>query len=160
MVKPRNLGHVVLRVRDVDRAQDFYTGLLDLDVMARYGDQMVFLSSGNDSSHELALMSVGPDAPGPESDRVGMYHFAWRFGSLGALRDLRDQLAASGVKAGVGNHGISIGLYFFDPDGNEIECYYELPKEHWPDGDIFAGKYFPDGLETELTDVIAAAALA
>lgn len=158
MVRPRNLGHVVLRVRNVDRAQAFYTGLLDLDVKARYGDDMVFLSSSDESSHELALMSVGPDAPGPEPDRVGMYHFAWRFGSLEDLRDLRGQLADQGVDAGVGNHGISIGLYFFDPDGNEIECYYELPNEHWPQGDIFAGKYFPDGLDTDLSTVIAAAA--
>ena len=158
MVKPRNLGHVVLRVRNVDRAQAFYTSLLDLDVMARYGDEMVFLSSGNDSSHELALMSVGEEAPGPESDRVGMYHFAWRFAELQELRDLRAQLEKAGVKAGVGNHGISIGIYFFDPDGNEIECYYELPKEHWPSGDIFAGKYFPEGLDTDLAKVIEAAA--
>ena len=154
MVKPQNLGHVVLRVRDVGRAQDFYTGLLDLDVKARYGDQMVFLSSNDRSSHELALMSVGPDAPGPEPDRVGMYHFAWRYASLRDLRDLQSQLNERGVKNGIGNHGISIGIYFFDPDGNEIECYYELPTEHWPEGDPFAGEYFPDGLDTDLSHIL------
>jgi len=86
-----------------------------------------------------------------------MYHFAWRFAELADLRALRTQLAEAGVKAGVGNHGISIGIYFFDPDGNEIECYFELPKKHWPSGDIFAGQYFPDGLDTDLAKVIQAA---
>lgn len=154
MVKPLNLGHVVLRVRDVDRSEEFYTNLLELGVRARYGNQMVFLNSSDESSHELALMSVGPEAPGPEPDRVGMYHFAWRLSSLEDLRDLREQLVKNGLESGIGNHGISIDLYFFDPDGNEIEAYYELPKKCWPDGDIFSGEYFPDGLESDPSKLI------
>ena len=58
MVKPLNLGHVVLRVRDVDRSEDFYTNLLDLEVTARYEKQMVILTSSNDSSHELILTGM------------------------------------------------------------------------------------------------------
>ena len=67
--------------------------------------------------------------------------------SLGDLQSIYRELKAKEVEiAGLGDHGISMGVYFFDPDGNEIEVFYELPKEQWPKGDIFRGK-FPGSLE-------------
>ena len=76
MVKPKQLGHLVLRVRDLDRSESFYTDVLGLDVTAKVPGMMVFMSTSGDASHELALMSVGADAPGPEQHRVGL-HGRW-----------------------------------------------------------------------------------
>ena len=150
MVKPRRLGHLVLRVRDLDRSERFYTDVLGLNVTTKIPGMMVFLSASGDSSHELALMSVGADAPGPEEHRVGLYHFAWEMESLEDLRRMYRELKDKGVDvAGIGDHGISIGVYLFDPDRNEIEVFYELPKEQWPEDDIFRSGMFPGGLEKE-----------
>ena len=149
MVKPRKLGHVVLRVRDVGRSERFYTDVLGLRVTSKLAGTMVFMSASNDASHELALMSVGPDAPGPEANRVGMYHFAWEMDSFEDLKRMYRELKEKGANiAGIGNHGISMGVYFLDPDGNEIEVFYELPKEQWPADNVFMGK-FPGSLEEE-----------
>ena len=149
MVRPKKLGHVVLRVRDIHRSERFYTDVLGLKVTARLQDRMVFMSASNDASHELALLSVGADAPGPDPRRVGLYHFAWEMKSFEDLQDTYGELKEKGIDiAGVGDHGTSMGVYFFDPDGNEIEVIYELPKEQWPEGDIFGGR-FPWSLEEE-----------
>ena len=150
MVKPRQLGHIVLRVRDLDRSKQFYTDVLGLEVTAQREGRMVFMSAGDEASHELALMPVGPDAPGPEPDRVGLYHFAWQMDSIDDLKKLYQEMKRKGVRiGGIGDHGISLGVYFFDPDGNEIEAFYEMPKAEWPaEGDIFSGK-FPQSLEEE-----------
>ena len=149
MVKPRRLGHLVLRVRDLDRAESFYIDVLGLDVTSRLAGRMVFMSASGEASHELALMSVGPGAPGPEEGRVGLYHFAWEMDSFEDLRRMYRGLQDKGVElGGIGDHGISMGVYFFDPDGNEIEVFYELPREQWPEGDIFRGS-FPMSLEEE-----------
>lgn len=150
MVKPTSLGHVVLRARELARAELFYTKILSLDVQARIDKQMVFLTSNSESSHELALFEIGKDAPVPNPDSVDLYHTAWRYQSLAELRKLHKKLWGNDIESGIGNHGISIGIYFFDPDGNEIEAYYELPKQFWPTKNIFSGEYFPDGLDTEL----------
>jgi len=145
--RPKKLGHVVLRVRDVERSERFYAEVLGLHVTHRIPGMMVLMSASSDTSHELALMSVGDAAPGPEAGRVGLYHFAWEMGSLEDLRAIYRELKAKDVDvAGIGDHGISIGVYLFDPDGNEIEVFYELPKEQWPEGDIFQGR-FPGSLE-------------
>ena len=147
MVRPKRLGHLVLRVRDLDRSEQFYTDVLGLEVTSKLEGRMVFLSAAGDASHELALMSVGAGAPGPEASRVGLYHFAWEMGSFDDLRQMYGELRDKGVQVGgIGDHGISMGVYFFDPDGNEIEVFYELPRGEWPEGDVFMGK-FPGSLE-------------
>ena len=148
MVKPKQLGHLVLRVRDVERSEAFYQDVLGLHTTNKRGGMMVFMSAGDDSSHELALMNVGADAPGPEQNRVGLYHFAWEMESFEDLQQLYKELKQKDVNVGgIGDHGISIGVYFFDPDGNEIEAFYETPKAQWPaDGDLFSGK-FPGDIE-------------
>lgn len=148
MVKPKQLGHLVLRVRDLDRSQSFYEDVLGLQVTTAISGRMVFLSA-SEASHELALMSVGADAPGPEQGRVGLYHFAWEMESFEDLRQIYGELREKDVKVGgIGNHGISLGVYFFDPDGNEIEVFYELPRDQWPaEGQLFAGKFPLGSLE-------------
>ena len=109
---------------------------------------MTFMSAVDESSHELALVPVGDDAPGPEDSRVGLYHFAWQMDSFDDLKSLYADMKSKDVDIrGIGDHGISFGVYFFDPDGNEIEAYYEMPKDEWPaDGDLFEGE-FPGKLE-------------
>jgi catechol-2,3-dioxygenase len=147
MVKPKRLGHLVLRVRDVEASARFYSDILGLEVTTSIPGRMVFMRASDESSHELALMSVGESAPGPEPDRVGLYHFAWEMESLDDLRRIYRELQQKGVNiAGIGDHGISLGVYLFDPDGNEIEVFYELPRDQWPGGQIFAGR-FPGSLE-------------
>lgn len=157
MVTPKQLGHLVLRVRDVEASEKWYQDILGLHTTTKREGQMVFMSAGEDASHELALMNLGPDAPGPEANRVGLYHFAWEMNSFEDLKRLHKHLRDSNVNiAGIGDHGISIGLYLFDPDGNEIEVFYELPKDQWPEeGFLFSGK-FPGG-ELENYEVAAPA---
>ena len=148
MVKPKQLGHIVLRVRDLERSEQFYSDVLGLHVTNKRPGQMTFMSAVDDSSHELALVPVGDDAPGPEDSRVGLYHFAWQMDSFDDLKMLYADMKSKNVSiGGIGDHGISLGVYFFDPDGNEIEAYYEMPKDEWPaDGDLFEGE-FPGKLE-------------
>ena len=148
MVKPKQLGHIVLRVRDLERSEQFYSDVLGLHVTNKRPGQMTFMSAVDDSSHELALVPVGDDAPGPEDSRVGLYHFAWQMDSFDDLKMLYADMKSKKVDVrGIGDHGISLGVYFFDPDGNEIEAYYEMPKDEWPaDGDLFEGE-FPGKLE-------------
>ena len=159
MVKPKHLGHLVLRVRDLDRPQQFYTDVLGLHETTRYDSAigtMVFMSAGDEPSHELALVSIGEEAPGPERDRIGLWHFAWEMETFEDLKELYGELKDKDVKiGGIGNHGISIGVYFFDPDGNEIEVFYEPPQSEWPsEGSLFAGS-FPRSLEEETASTTA-----
>ena len=148
MVKPKQLGHIVLRVRDLERSEQFYSDVLGLHVTNKRPGQMTFMSAVDESSHELALVPVGDDAPGPEDSRVGLYHFAWQMDSFDDLKMLYADMKSKNVDVrGIGDHGISLGVYFFDPDGNEVEAYYEMPKDEWPaDGDLFEGE-FPGKLE-------------
>ena len=148
MVKPKQLGHIVLRVRNLERSEQFYSDVLGLHVTNKRPGQMTFMSAVDESSHELALVPVGDDAPGPEDSRVGLYHFAWQMDSFDDLKRFYADMKSKNVDVrGIGDHGISLGVYFFDPDGNEIEAYYEMPKDEWPaDGDLFEGE-FPGKLE-------------
>ena len=150
MAKPKQLGHLVLRVRDLEASEQWYSEVLGLHTTNKRPGSMIFMSAKEGSSHELALVSVGPDAPGPEESRVGLYHFAWEMESLEDLQELYAHMKAKDVNiGGIGDHGISLGVYLFDPDGNEIEVYYEMSEENWPeDSDLFSGE-FPGKLEPE-----------
>ena len=143
-----SIGHVVLRVRDVNKSKQWYQAVLGLEVTAEIPGRMAFLTSSEDSSHELALMQLGPAAPGPDPHRVGLYHVGWRVPSLDHLKGLKSRLESMGARiAGVGDHGISYGLYVFDPDGNELEIYYELPRSEWPEGDMLFAGGFPNPVD-------------
>ena len=149
MVNPKRLGHLVIRVRDLERSEKFYTSVLGLKVTNKRPGRMVFMSAGDDSSHELALIPVAADAPGPEQTRVGLYHFAWEMESFDDLQKLYNEMHEQNVNiGGIGDHGISMGVYFFDPDGNEIEAFYETPRDQWPaDGEDLFSADFPRKLE-------------
>ncbi|MCH7719035.1 MAG: VOC family protein [Chloroflexi bacterium] len=136
------LGHIVLRVRDLERSERFYTQVLGLRKTGEVPGKMVFFSTqGNADSHDLALMRLGADAPAPDPARVGLYHFAYQVESEEALAQAHLALREAGVPiVGSADHGVSKGIYLLDPDGIEIEITYEVPPARWPqDGNPFAG---------------------
>lgn len=125
------LGHVHLKVRNLERAIAFYTELLDLAVTERH-DSFAFLSWG-EHHHDLALQALGPEAP-PPGDGVGLYHVAFEVDDEGTLRSTFRQLRDAGVAVTPVDHGISKALYFADPDGNGIEVYLDTRsrlEEDW-----------------------------
>ena len=127
--RPKSLAHVAIRVRDLDRAVAFYRDVVGLD-LKRQGTTAAFLGRRTDTSHELALFAMDPDAEGPDKTRVGMYHMAWEVDSFEALKAIHDRILASGVRIG----GYSpapdqANVMFFDPDGNENEALWEPTPE-------------------------------
>ena len=127
-ISPTRLGHIVLRVRNLNRSEEFYSGILGLEVKGRHEDKMVFLRSNPDVDHDLALVAIGDQAPGPEANRVGLYHFAYEFGSIDELRTAYRLVVDNSISiAGYGDHGDTKGLYILDPDGNEVELYALVP---------------------------------
>jgi catechol-2,3-dioxygenase len=132
------LNHAVLYVRDVPTAIAFYTDVLGFVVVDRDpGDRAAFLRAGGSANHhDLGLFAVGAGAPRPPHGATGLYHLAWRVGSIHELARARDVLSASGALRGQSDHGVSKSLYAADPDGNEFEVMYLLPEDEWgPDGD-------------------------
>ena len=123
---PTSVGHVHLKVRDVDRAVEFYTDALGLDVTERQG-RYAFLSWG-ERHHDVALQGLGPEAspPGPG---VGLYHAALEVETPDALRAVHERLRERGVAVSPVDHGISKALYFDDPDGNGLEVYLDTREE-------------------------------
>jgi catechol-2,3-dioxygenase len=92
----------------------------------------VFLrAAGGTNHHDLALFTVGPDAPGPERGRVGLYHLAWEVGSIQDLARARATLVQMGAFVGQSDHGATKSLYARDPDGNEFEVMWMIPRDEW-----------------------------
>ena len=134
MFKVKRLNHAVLYVRDAQRAARFYRDVLGFVVSAEYGDRAVFMRTSADSEnhHDLGLFGIGPDAPPPtQGERVGLYHLAWEVETLPELARARDALVAAEALVGVNDHGASLSLYAKDPDGNEFEVFWPVPREEW-----------------------------
>ncbi len=121
---PTQLGHVALRVRDLDRAVAFYRDVVGLPLRSRHGDQVAFLGIRADASHEIALFALGTDAPGPEPARVGLYHMAWEMASFEDLQAFHNRLLSSGAHI-TGYSDRQCNVMFLDPDGNENEALWE-----------------------------------
>ena len=129
----KELGHVVLYVRDLERSRTFYRDVLGFREVFAIPSAAAGYSSGR-THHELLLLSVGPDAqPIPQGRRVGMYHFGLKVGdSDDELRAARDAVVAAGVRiVGLTDHVVTHSLYLRDPDGNEIELYVDVPGVDW-----------------------------
>ena len=147
---PKQLGHLVIKVKDLDRAEDFYTRIMGLTVMNRRPGHMVFMSANTDLTHELAIASIGEDAPGPEDAGVGLSHMAWQMDSYDDLKELYHRLKENNVRINrIVEHRLSRGVYLQDPDGNGIEVYYELPKSLWSKYEGRFDELFPEKLEDE-----------
>jgi catechol 2,3-dioxygenase len=132
-----DIGHVHLKVADLDRALDFYCGVLGFELQQRLGDEAAFVSAGG-YHHHIGLNtwhSKGGSPPPPNS--AGLFHLAIRYPTRAALADALRRLSEAGVGLeGASDHGVSEALYLSDPDGNGIELYWDRPREKWPrDGD-------------------------
>jgi catechol 2,3-dioxygenase len=127
------IGHVHLKVSNLERALEFYCGVLGFELTARYGKEAAFISAGG-YHHHIGLNtweSLG-GAPPPRGS-TGLYHLAILYPERRLLADaLRRLLAAGVVLDGASDHGVSEALYLRDPDQNGIELYWDRPKELWP----------------------------
>jgi catechol-2,3-dioxygenase len=127
------LNHAVLFVSDLERAVEFYTGAFGAEVAAREPRaSAAFLRlprSGN--HHDLGLFGLGPDQPPRRPGTVGLYHLAWQVDTIEELEEARVTLANLGALTGESSHGATKSLYGVDPDGNEFEVMWMLPRDSW-----------------------------
>jgi catechol 2,3-dioxygenase len=127
------IGHVHLKVADLDRALGFYCGVLGFALMQRYGGQAAFVSAGG-YHHHIGLNtwdSRGGSPPPPGT--TGLYHVAILYPRRAALADALRRLIQAGIRLdGASDHGVSEALYLADPDGNGVELYWDRPREAWP----------------------------
>jgi catechol 2,3-dioxygenase len=124
-MKIRALGHVVLQVRDRERSEGFYNGLLGLPIAASYESHLTFFTLGN--HHDFAVVEVGKDAPNAQPTSPGLAHVAFKVGdSMDELRAVKQELEAAGATIdSVMDHTVSQSLYLRDPDGNTVELYID-----------------------------------
>jgi catechol 2,3-dioxygenase len=127
------IGHVHLKVADLDRALGFYCGVLGFEVMQRYGDQAAFISAGG-YHHHIGLNtweSKGGHPPAPGT--TGLFHTAILYPTRAALADALQRVLAAGIQLdGASDHGVSEALYLRDPDQNGVELYRDRAQEEWP----------------------------
>jgi catechol 2,3-dioxygenase len=132
-IDPRvDIGHVHLKVSDLDRSIEFYCGVLGFELMQRLG-AAAFISAGG-YHHHIALNtweSRGGSPPAPGT--TGLYHLAIRYPDRGSLADALRRLQRAGIPLeGASDHGVSEALYLRDPDGNGVELYRDRPRTEWP----------------------------
>ena len=125
------IGHAHLKVRDLDRAIQFYTRFLNMREVERVDERYAFLTGG-EFHHEIALQRVRPDAPTPPLHSTGLYHVAFEMPSARDFAAAYVALTEAGIPAAAVDHGISWAMYFDDPDGNGLELYWDTRGE--PDG--------------------------
>jgi len=127
------IGHIHLKVADLDRALKFYRDVLGFEVTQRMGRQAAFLSTGG-YHHHIGLNtweSTGGKPPPPGT--TGLYHVAIVYPTRALLADALRRLLAAGIELeGASDHGVSEALYLRDPDGNGVELYWDRPKAQWP----------------------------
>ena len=127
------IGHVHLKVADLERALGFYRDVLGFEVTQRFGPQAAFLSAGG-YHHHIGLNtweSAGGQPPPPGT--TGLYHVAILYPTRADLADaLRRLLKANVALEGAADHGVGEAIYLRDPDGNGVELYWDKPREHWP----------------------------
>lgn len=129
------IGHVHLKVADLERALKFYRDVLGFEVTQQFGRQAAFLSAGG-YHHHIGLNtweSAGGSRPPPGT--TGLYHLAILYPTRAALADALRRLASAGIEIeGASDHGVSEAIYLRDPDGNGVELYWDRPPEKWPRG--------------------------
>jgi catechol 2,3-dioxygenase len=140
-IDPRvDIGHVHLKVADIDRSLEFWCGVLGFELQQRLGDQAAFISAGG-YHHHIGLNtweSRGGSPPPP--GHTGLYHVAVRYPDRATLADAVRRLRDAGIRLdGASDHGVSEALYLHDPDRNGVELYRDRPVEEWPrdaDGEV------------------------
>jgi catechol 2,3-dioxygenase len=133
-IDPRvGIGHVHLKVADIERALGFYCGVLGFQLMQRFGSQAAFISAGG-YHHHIGL-NTWESAGGrpPATGTTGLYHLAILYPDRATLADALKRLSTAGIALdGASDHGVSEALYLRDPDGNGVELYRDRPKAEWP----------------------------
>src|SRR3954449_3671279 len=132
-INPVRLNHAVLFVADLERAERFYTEVFGMTVAAREPRaNAAFLRlarSGN--HHDLGLFGLGPEAPAKPLRGIGLYHLAWQVDTIEELAAAEQALVESGAYTGESSHGATKSVYGADPDGNEFEVMWMLPRQAW-----------------------------
>jgi catechol 2,3-dioxygenase len=152
-IDPRaDIGHVHLKVSDIDRALGFYRDVLGFEEMARMGDDAAFISAGGYHHHIGLNTWESKGGPPPPRGTTGLYHVAIRYPDRRALaRALRRVVEAGVTISGASDHGVSEAIYLRDPDQNGIELYRDRRREEWPTT--------PDGEFTMVTEPLDLEAL-
>lgn len=132
-VDPRvQIGHVHLKVADLERALAFYCGVLGFELTQRYGPSAAFVSAGGYHHIGLNTWESRGGSP-PPAGTTGLYHLAIRYPDRRTLADALQRLEAAGIPLdGASDHGVSEALYLHDPDGNGVELYWDRPEAEWP----------------------------
>ena len=123
----------MLFVADLERAERFYTEVLGLEVAAREprANAAFLRSPRSGNHHDLGLFGVGPSAPAKQRRGIGLYHLAWQLDTVDELVEVRRALVDAGAYTGESSHGATKSLYGADPDGNEFEVMWMLPRDAW-----------------------------
>ena len=128
-----SIGHVHLKVADLERAIRFYRDVLGFDVTQRYGSQAAFLSAGGYHHHIGLNTWESEGGQPPAAGTTGLYHLAILYPTRAELADALRRLIANHIQLdGASDHGVSEALYLRDPDGNGVELYWDRPQEQWP----------------------------
>ena len=150
MIPVARLNHAVLYVRDAEASAEFYGRLFGFEVVDSIGGRAVFMRSGiGDNHHDLGLFSVGPDAPRAPRGSTGLYHLAWEVLTIEDLATAARELSAERALGGASDHGVSKSLYGADPDGNEFEIMWRVPREAWGEYE-HRGTVMPLDLDAEV----------
>src|SRR5208282_5221290 len=127
------IGHVHLKVADLERALKFYRDVLGFELTQRFGRQAAFLSAGGYHHHIGLNIWESAGGPSPPPGTTGLYHLAILYPTRALLADALRRVLAAGIELdGASDHGVSEALYLRDPDGNGVELYWDRPKEQWP----------------------------
>jgi catechol 2,3-dioxygenase len=129
------IGHVHLKVADIERALAFYCGVLGFELTQRYGSQAAFVSAGGYHHHIGLNIWQSAGGPPPPPNCTGLFHLAILYPTRATLADALRRLKAANIPLdGASDHGVSEALYLRDPDQNGVELYWDRPKESWPRG--------------------------
>ncbi|MFP5471538.1 MAG: VOC family protein [Bacteroidia bacterium] len=138
--KDTRIGHVHLKVSDIQRALDFYCGLLGFELITKYGKDAAFISAGGYHHHIGLNTWFSKNAPRASRNGVGLFHTAILYPTRKDLANILHRLIEANYPlTGASDHGVSEALYLDDPDGNGVELYWDKPREQWPqkpDGSI------------------------
>jgi len=127
------IGHIHLKVADLDRALGFYQGVLGFELMQKYGSQAAFVSAGGYHHHIGLNTWESRGGSPPPAGTTGLYHTAILYPTRAALADALRRLIEAGIPLdGASDHGVSEALYLRDPDGNGVELYRDRPESEWP----------------------------
>lgn len=127
------VGHIHVKVADLDRAITFYRDVMGFEVMQHYGGQAAFLSAGDDHHHIGLNTWNSPGGTAPPQRHTGLFHVAFVYPTRAALAETLKNVLTAGVDlTGAADHGISEAVYFNDPDGNGVEIYHDRPQSEWP----------------------------